>query len=357
MFNIHCSTYINSGAVSFYRMKSITDILSYRLLGKSAFIESPMPMRDNIILSNAKSYRVQRLCTESTIKWLYTIAHYRNNNKKLKLIYDFDDMMDYENIPTYNKHKNCYFNTENYIKEAMNLVDIITTTNDTLLDFYSDRFNINKNKFVVIPNYIPKYIFDNCKTKSDIILNYKQNIKRPRIVFCCGSEHVNIFKDSSNPVDDFYYIRKWIRKNVDKYQFVFVGCPVPLYLKDLTSKFEVHTGCNILNYPQFRLGLNATIYVQPLLDNIFNKCKSTIKMTEAWVEKVPVLVSNISNYSSFDSSCVFKDEDDLDQKVTELLNSLDFYVYTSVNNYNKMFKNKLWLEDNLDKWLNVINRD
>jgi len=127
--------------------------------------------------------------------------------------------------------------------------------------------------------------------------------------------------------DDMYKVRDFIRKTVNKYQWVFVGA-FPPQLADLVrnGKIEFYPWQNLLNYPNFIANLDAQMMIAPLLPNDFNKSKSDIKFIESCILGIPCLCQGIETYSSAPESLRFNSIRELEDKIERILRKKNKYT-------------------------------
>ena len=84
-----------------------------------------------------------------------------------------------------------------------------------------------------------------------------------------------------------------VRDLASEVDWVFFGmCPDKLrpYIA------EFHPGVDISSYPQFLANLRLDLAVAPLEDNVFNACKSNLRLLEYGICGFPVIASDIVSY-------------------------------------------------------------
>lgn len=107
--------------------------------------------------------------------------------------------------------------------------------------------------------------------------------QRPRVGWAGGSSHQG----------DLELIADVLKALAGEVEWVFLGmCPAPMrsYLH------EHHTPVNIASYPQKLASLNLDLAVAPLEHNLFNDCKSNLKLLEYGACGYPVVCSDVAAY-------------------------------------------------------------
>ena len=108
----------------------------------------------------------------------------------------------------------------------MDMCDIITVSTDELRDFYVKHLNLPKSKFIVIPNYLPRWWIGDSMNVDKQMYQFKQQRERPSIAFCCSVNHFDV-ENHNDGVDDFTALIPWIKRNIKRYNFIFVGRCIP----------------------------------------------------------------------------------------------------------------------------------
>lgn len=283
-------------------------------------------------------------------------AHYFNNFiipvSKAKggwVIYNIDDCIHKDDIPKYNTAWESYQSDElmTNIKSMMDNSDFILVTTQELKDYYNTKFNVPNSKIIIIPNYIPKWWMGGLYDKTNSIKLYRKNRHKPRVGIISSASHFNLNNKDSN--DDSAEISKFIRATCTKYRWVIFGSVIPSIIDLLQNRdVEFHEPCDIFHYPQALKNLNLQAIVAPLVDNIFNRCKSNIKLLEGWASGIPVIVQNLPTYSKYTDS-VFSNNTELGEMLDKIIGNEYRYESTIDTNFAKM--NDWWLENNLDKWM------
>ena len=154
----------------------------------------------------------------------------------------------------------------------------ITTTNENLADKIRKRTEVN-GKVTVIKNYIHDDYKSSKKKHDGIVIGYMG-----------GSSHYNDLHESGV----LEAIQKIMFKHKDV-KFKCAGVPVNYYLpKGRKEVIDSQRGLKYVSdlYPK----LNFDIAVAPILDTIFNRCKSNIKWQEYTRMGAAVVASDVGPY-------------------------------------------------------------
>ncbi|BCQ45647.1 hypothetical protein ERHA55_31740 [Erwinia rhapontici] len=111
--------------------------------------------------------------------------------------------------------------------------------------------------------------------------------KKPRVGWAGGSSHRGDLEMIVDIIKEFAHDVEW----------VFFGmCPEKLrpYIH------EYHQGVDISLYPEKLASLNLDLALAPVEDNIFNACKSNLRLLEYGVCGIPVICSNVACYTDDD---------------------------------------------------------
>lgn len=334
------------------RMSLITNFKDINIMSSQKLIGHHQFFRD------IRLVRLQRQVNDNQLSYFNQFLYPLSKQIGFHIVYELDDVIRYEDIPKWNVGRSAYKN-ENFFKNVkiiLEKVDMMTVTSHELKDYYITHYNIDKDRVVVIPNMLPKWWIGNSFDINKSIINYRDNIKKPRIGFPISTSHIDA-KGINNYVDDFSHINDFIKSTVDKYQWVFVGgFPKQLEKEVKDKKIEFYSGIDILNYPQSLARLNLNLIVAPLKsDEVFNKCKSNIKLLESWAIGIPVIAQDIECYNKYTNN-VFTDSNSLQNKIDNIIGKEKTYSkiiksnYNIINNGDENKENGWWLEKNLKTW-------
>lgn len=341
----------DNGASGFYRIRFVSRILEQIFSINVQSLDLPILAYPNL-LEKFDSIRIQRANESKHIPWL---RHYflpvKRNKPGLKLIYDADDCLILQDFPRYNNTKQYLDLNFGVIHEFMECSTYITVSTERLKEYYVKRCRINPDKVIVRPNRLPKF-FSSAYTRSDTFDRLRKlKDRKPRICFACTPTHID-HKNLNNGIDDFSGINEWIIENRKRYQFVFLT-ELPQALRPYAEDFEVHKTVPFLEYVMKRLEIRADLYVQPLQRNIFNECKSPIKLLEAWAIGVPSFVQDLGVYKELSPESCFADANELDRMVQNLFAQPIEQTAAQIQaNYDRL--EPIWLENTYEEWLPIL---
>ncbi|WP_278800154.1 glycosyltransferase [Marinobacter nauticus] len=111
----------------------------------------------------------------------------------------------------------------------------------------------------------------------------RRQSEKPRVGWAGGMGHTG----------DLELVEAVVQELADEVEWVFFGmCP------DKLRPFvaEVHEGIEISRYPRKLASLNLDLAIAPLEDNLFNRCKSNLRLLEYGACGYPVVCSDVEPY-------------------------------------------------------------
>lgn len=345
---IFASTHIDAGGCSYYRILFISQLISQISLNV-AFYDTRLLFSAREVFPALSSFRLQRACSFNDIEWLQTILLPARDMYHFPFVYEIDDILVLDDIPVYNCYRNIFKEGKDALPYYMNGADAITVTCAPLADYYSSKFGIPRDKFLVIPNYLPRFFFDSYDESSILARIRSQKNRKPRICFSCGLSHFDVMKTGAG--DDFSGILDWIVENRRNYQFIFHG-GFPPALEPYKNDFERIPVGPFLDYPRVRRSIRADLFLQPLRHSVFNECKSPIKLLESWAEGTPAFVQDLGSYMRIAPEACFDSNDKLDRMVHDLFADPDAQFRLIRANYARM--EAFWLDNHLNEWIDAL---
>jgi hypothetical protein len=286
------------------------------------FIESQSYIADPNLYKMLRTVKFQRPVSDVARNFFFQFMKPQADLHGIWLIMDVDDCLCYDDIPNYNIAKESFGgNVESNLKAVMEACDIVTVSTKILAGYYAARFDIPLSKFQVIPNYLPRWWIGDAYRLNESVYNFKEGLKtKLKIGFICGGNHYDLI-NANNGDDDFTHIIDWIKSSVDVYDFRFVGgIPQQLRQEYIDKKIILEPMSDVLNYPRVLKERNYNLWICPLKDNVFNRCKSNIKLLEAWALGIPVFVQDNECYKTYTPN-VFRDGNDIENMISSLRNS------------------------------------
>lgn len=313
----------------FYRSMIPLGFMSARLDWDSTFMYQFV--FDLNLIRTANWVRFQRQCTDNQKR---CILEYRRCIDKTKsparIIYELDDLVhaiEPHNILAYQ----FYTPTRRQnVVDIMKMSHRVTFSTQFLKEFYSQNFGINNS--VVVPNYLPKFMWNPDFTKSK-----RPGNKKPTIVWGGSASHIG-------PKGDLESLLPMIEATTDEFDWIFVGC-IPEKLK---GKVKFINWVNFYEYPTLMQNIKADLAIAPITDGIFNYAKSDLKYLEYSAMNVPSLLSSIGGgkgpYDFTNGNLVkTNDPDDWYQSIKELLGNENKLADTLKRQQD--FVNTRWLEN------------
>ena len=328
------------------------------------FLETENPILDPRYYSSIgliRCIRIQRWFTKAHAEIVKQFLRPLCDKIGIWLVYEIDDVLLYDEIPKYNLARK-HFNPEilgNSVKEIFDACDLVTVTTQELADLYMTRLNQPKNKFVVIPNYLPRWWIGETFSVERQLKQFDEQRRRPHIAFACSTNHFDVNNENGG-IDDFTEIMPWIKRNIDKYQFIFVGgLPQQLKKEAEDHKVIVQQPSDIFNYPREMLMRKIDLLIAPLIDSPFNRCKSNIKWLEMAALGIPMLGQNICTYNKYTNQ-VFNNTDDIEKWIDRLFferDSREFLANMIISNRKIVdgvtANDGYWLEKNIAPYYNL----
>lgn len=280
----------------------------------------------------------------------------------------------------------------------------MTVTTDYIKDTYHRIYGIPLDKIVALPNFLPKYLFDDRYSLQTKTEQFKKHKAKPRIGIVSSLSHYNVdgirkspdgravrsmtvgkdergndmvkwFTENNVEIpesetrvieDDMNLIMDCVLKTINDFQWVFFGyCPPKLSELAKQKKIEVHGCVPIMNYASMIDKLHLQAIVAPIQDIEFNRCKSFIKYMECAALGIPLFASDSLPYSRvMDRRQLFTDSGELKDKLLEL-------KFASTGWYQKLIEKQyrwlntpcregdfdiknFWLEDNLNIFIDLF---
>lgn len=342
-------------------------------------IITPYPNYDAGWLQHTKAIIFQRPIYDIDIK---TLRKYKAYQKKFgyKMIFECDDQcfrINGNGIPEYNQASDS-FNPdiekyENNIKEVLSLIDEVVVSTDYLAKQFQNNFNFQNVR--VIRNVVPRFLWSYPR-RDDIT----EDLIKPKVLYTGSPCHYRNPVDAKDPtpenpkgtpginanMGDFDNAWKdWIIKMVeeDKIEFTIMGA-VPYFFVPIINKIKSIPWFDTSTYPRKVMELYADFQIAPLVENEFNKCKSSLRFVESSATGT-ILLGTVfhtckdSPYEEIHQDCKIPDNittKELDEKFWALCKK---DKYNEIRNwqYDTINKNGYWMEStkHANEWMSMID--
>jgi glycosyltransferase involved in cell wall biosynthesis len=265
---------LTSGAGQ-YRVIDPLEMLQNKGLVQSSVI-LPMADRKTRVL---QPIELIRACPDTLILQhsvddvqLSLIEQYKNALPQVYILQMVDDLLGF--VPE--KHPNRRFQSrEGHLRmvEALKKSDSMVVTTVPLKDHYEKYIG----KVKIVPNCLASQWFKLNPAKT------KRN--RLRVGWIGAGQHQG----------DLEIINEVIKNLAEKVDWIFMGMQTEEakpYIK------EFHPFVSISEYPEKMASLDLDIAIAPLQDNLFNRCKSNLRLLEYGVMGWPVVCSDVYAYQT-----------------------------------------------------------
>lgn len=279
-------------------------------------------------LMHHDAFRFQRQVTKAQRDVFDKLLDFKNKMRSnCRFIYEVDDIFVEKDIPNYNGAKKQFVDGYD-LESAVHIIrncDEMSVTCKYMKDYFVNL--TGKKEITVLPNFLPQWWIGGYYDEDRVELNYVKNKNKPRILYAGSPTHVNP-PNAEKRSDDFSHIVNFIKKTIDKYQWVFVGA-IPNELQELhkSGKVEFAGWVNILDFPSKIWELRVNAVIAPLVDNHFNRAKSNIKLTESGAFGLPGAFQNLDPYK--DAPYQFKGADELGDQLKTILTDENTYFKAS----------------------------
>lgn len=196
---------------------------------------------------------------------------------KAKIIHDADDLITH--IPEHNKYKinKSEFELQTALQNTLQYCDLFTVATPELANFY-DKFH---NNIKVIPNRLDKNQWYNLNPKQQPV---ERKNNKLRVGFFGNYGHTA----------DVQIIIPLVKELANQIDFIFFGyCPNEV--KPFLA--EYHNFVATKNYPQKLASLDLDLVLAPIETDLFNTCKSNLKILQSGILGYPVIATNYGAYT------------------------------------------------------------
>ncbi|KEF31683.1 O-antigen biosynthesis protein [Marinobacter nitratireducens] len=211
----------------------------------------------------------QRQITDQAVEHM----QYAKRILKKPTVYELDDYL--PNLPIKSAYReNMPKDILKSLRRSLKHVDRFVVSTEPLAEAFS---GIHPD-IQVIENCLPICWWSD-------LTSLRHQSEKPRVGWAGGMGHTG----------DLELVEAVVKELADEVDWVFFGmCP------DGLRRFvkEVHEGIEISQYPRKLASLNLDLAIAPLEDNLFNRCKSNLRLLEYGACGFPVVCSDVEPYQA-----------------------------------------------------------
>jgi glycosyltransferase involved in cell wall biosynthesis len=260
---------INIGAVGHYRVAQ-----PFNELERAGWIQGRLTygVPDTIELQRLQPDTVIFQCRYSadSIQEFQAVKRFSNARR----IYELDDYI--IEVPKKNAHaRNMPTNMRERVSQGIALCDRVVVSTEPLADALSSMHSDIR----VVPNMLAASLWAGLQGQ-------RQTSARPRVGWAGGTSHRG----------DLELILDVVKELADEVDWVFFGM-CPELLKPYVKEF--HGSIPLGMYPQKLASLNLDLALAPLEINLFNDCKSNLRLLEYGACGFPVICTDTKAYRGY----------------------------------------------------------
>lgn len=214
---------------------------------------------------------IQRRYSPAFHTWMERVGKLHNVFK----VFELDDYI--INLPMKHHGRQAYKQeTAKLIRKSLSFFDRFVVSTAPLAEAMRDMHP----DIVVVKNRLPSEAWGTLQS-------LRNQGRKPRVGWAGGISHRG----------DLEMIFDIVRELSGEVEWVFMGmCPDKLR----PYVHEIHSGVDLPLYPAALAALNLDLALAPVEDNIFNACKSNLRLLEYGACGVPVICSNVACYQQDD---------------------------------------------------------
>ncbi|WP_260465972.1 glycosyltransferase [Stutzerimonas stutzeri] len=257
---------VDSAGCGHYRV-----IQPHKALHESGMVEGELaPLLLSVVDLERYDPDVIVLQRQVTDERLESMRRMRSFSRAFK-VYELDDYL--PNLPLKSIHRqDMPKDILKSLRRGFSLVDRLVVSTEALADAYAGMHGDIR----VVENRLPANWWSGLKSKRRVGA-------LPRVGWAGGISHTG----------DLDLIADVVKEMAGEVEWVFFGM-CPDRLRPYISEF--HPGVQIDNYPQALARLNLDLALAPVEQNLFNECKSNLRLLEYGACGFPVICSDVRCY-------------------------------------------------------------
>lgn len=271
------------------------------------------------------------------------IRDYAREHKK-PLVFDLDDLI-FMLPESHPDRKSGVFVPSNLpVLQAMMEADLVTVTTKTL----KEQVSKYTSKVAILPNY-----FDDCvwSLQQPVM---KKNERSPVVIGYMGGESHKPDLVGITPV-----LVELLQQYSDRIEFRFWGIKPPEDIAFYSQvKWIPSVTYDYQGFSKFFQTQKADIFLAPLADNIFNRCKSGLKFFEYSALGIPGVFSDLDPYNDIithgEQGLLAVSEDDWIENISSLIEDETLRYSLAVKAQSEIRENYL-LSKNAYRWTEAYN--
>jgi glycosyltransferase involved in cell wall biosynthesis len=259
------------------------------------------------------------------------------------VVYELDDLL--PELPDQHPDVVHYITTRSAILRAIVEADAVVGSSPALCD-YLRSFNPNA---WLLPNYLNDQLWGLAPVKPNLASN-----SPVRIGYMGGHSHSY---DLETIMPALLHL---LHRYGGKISLKFMGAMPPPAIRDLHNVAWVDVG--LVDYGQFITFFkqqDCDIFIAPLQDNLFNRCKSHIKFLEYSALAVPGVYSRIAPYESVvrhgENGFLASSNEEWERYLSQLIEDPALRFRTGSNAQDSVRASWL-LSDHVDEWMKTYQR-
>ena len=308
-------------------------------------------------LAHAKTIVFQRPVNKIDVDLL---TRYKELQPKFgfKLVGEFDDLIfptgdtdpNNDSVPPYNPSHDAVHKTQGEMLETMKktlpLLDLIVVSTDYLKKVVERVFHVNN--VMVIKNVVPRFLWNFERKK-----NITEDLVKPRVIYSGSPTHYRQPIPKLNPGQNPNFpnghpgqpgdrgdwntaLCDWVIKNVkeNKIDFYVMGA-LPFFWEEIKDRIQFIPWADSHTFPRKFMEVHADFSIASIVDNPFNRAKSSLRFTEACAcgcvfMRNTFVANDDSPYREIHQECKFTDKSSV-QEIDDI-----FWKLCKKDKYNEI---------------------
>ena len=333
---VYYPAYKEAYAVEYLRINAPYKAAGIELIpGKINGINDP----ERVLLGDAVIFQREFPRNHQEYEEIVRIA--RQNNKLI--IYEIDDFLFELPEEHPEREKNSYVDALMPMLSAIVEADVVIVPTKTLGDMLVG-FNPN---IILLPNYLDTTLWD---------------IKPPQVseLYPITIGYMGSYSHTPDLEILAPVIKQLLEEFEDKLQFKIIGTPLPESLTGIQNiEYQDSPSDEYKKFIPFFQEMDFDIFIAPLAENNFNKCKSPLKFLEYSAMGVPGVYSAIDPYNGMITDGIdgflASGEDEWKEKITILIQNAELRLQMAIAAQNTV-KEKWLLSRNINSWKDICSK-